>query len=49
MGNAQFFDSNGNYDFYERAIGRNGGDEDCLDGKPAHTSRKFHQSTIGFQ
>ncbi|KAH1006791.1 hypothetical protein HUJ05_007494 [Dendroctonus ponderosae] len=31
MGNAQYFDSNGNYDFYERAIGRNGGDDDCLD------------------
>lgn len=30
MGNAQFFDTAGNYDFYERALGRL--EDDCLDG-----------------
>lgn len=31
MNNPAYFDSTGNFDFYERSISRNG--DDCLDGK----------------
>lgn len=33
VNNPQYFDNNGNYDFYERGLDRQGLDGDCLDGK----------------
>lgn len=31
-GNSQYFDTSGNYDFYERSLGGNGAEGECLDG-----------------
>lgn len=34
ISNRRFFETAGNFDFYERSISRQGIDGDCLDGKP---------------
>lgn len=31
--NPEYFENTGNFDFYERSLGRQGVDGDCLDGK----------------
>lgn len=38
--NPQYFDTNGNFDFYERSESRQGIDGDCLDGKSLYNSKQ---------
>lgn len=43
MNNPTFFDTTGNFDFYERSAGRDGGDGECLDGNK-NSAKTFNAS-----